>query len=112
MIYIVLNEDKSIHTVSEKNDNVLINGQIVIEQEGSLKEFVSSLPNHPSFCKKQGDKFVYEEKLKDKRTQEQKDADNLKILITDEKNELLEKMAIESLKSKGKLDSNGKIKKL
>lgn len=62
--YIVLNEDNSIFTVSDKNDTAISEGQRIIMRSESMQKFCSSLPAHPSLCRLVGQDFVYDETLK------------------------------------------------
>lgn len=58
MVYIILNSDGRIHTVGEKDDNVLSEGQTKETSELSLVDFVAALPDVPCNCVKVGEIYV------------------------------------------------------
>jgi hypothetical protein len=66
-VYVILNEDNSIYTVSSQNDTVLNEGQRVVMYEGKLPEFCDKLPAHPSLCRLVNKKFIYDSTLEPKK---------------------------------------------
>lgn len=65
--YIILNSDGRIHTVSEKDDNVLQSGQTKEISELSMQEFIESLPSEPSDCVRIDGSYIAERAQEPKR---------------------------------------------